>query len=206
MQTIGRRIEQLRIERGLKKTDVWKGAGVSSGAYSQWMSGGTVKGETLIKLAKLFNVNPDWLATGKGEKESSNISSAPDIKGHVPVISWVQAGDWMEVIDHLSPGDGERVETTYKARPHTYALRVKGDSMEPRFPEGAILIVEPDESPEPGKFVIVRQNGDTEATFKQLIKDGGQFYLKPLNPRYPIMEMRQDAVFCGVVKFVQMNV
>ena len=54
--------------------------------------------------------------------------------------------------------------------------------------------------------VIVRQNGNTEATFKQLMQDGGKSYLKPLNPRYPIMELMPDAVFCGVVKRVEMDV
>lgn len=78
--------------------------------------------------------------------------------------------------------------------------------MEPKFPEGAILIVEPDESPEAGAYVIVRQNSDTEATFKQLMQDGGRRYLKPLNPRYPILELLPDAVFCGVVKRMEMDV
>ena len=99
----------------------------------------------------------------------------------------------------LQPGEGERISTGIKVRRHTYALIVDGDSMEPEFTDGDIIIVEPDEEPVPGKFVIIRQNGG-EATFKQLIKDGSRWLLKPLNPRYPVMEMREDAVFCGVVK------
>lgn len=135
-----------------------------------------------------------------------NTTEAPPVAGRVPLISWIQAGMWNEVIDNLSPGEGERIETTYKARAHTYALRVVGDSMEPRFPEGAILIVEPDEPADHGKFVIVRQRGNTEATFKQLVRDGAQWYLKPLNPRYPILAMEEDAVICGVVKRVEWDV
>lgn len=135
-----------------------------------------------------------------------NIEPGPGLAGRVPLISWVQAGDWQEVIDNEAPGQGEMIETSYRARRHTYALRVKGDSMQPRFPEGAILIIEPEEEAMPGKFVVVRQNGDSEATFKQLISDGGRLYLKPLNERYPILELRQDAVFCGVVKRVEMDV
>lgn len=135
-----------------------------------------------------------------------NTEEAPPIAGRVPLISWVQAGMWSEVIDNLHPGEGERIETTYRARAHTYALRVVGDSMEPRFSEGAILIVEPDEAAEHGDFVIVRQKGGSEATFKQLIVDGAQIYLKPLNPRYPILQMEEDAVICGVVKRVEWDV
>ena len=135
----------------------------------------------------------------------TKLGEAPDLLGLVPLISWVQAGNWENVIDNLAVIEGERIETTYRAKEHTYALRVKGDSMESKFPDGCIIIVEPDEYPRSGQYVIVRQNGD-EATFKQYIEDGSSKLLKPLNPRYPIMEMRSDAVFCGVVKRMEMDI
>jgi SOS-response transcriptional repressor LexA len=42
-----------------------------------------------------------------------------------------------------------------------------------------------------------------EATFKQLIIEGGQMYLKALNPDWPtrIMEVTKNAFICGVVVF-----
>lgn len=148
-----------------------------------------------------MRVPPTELFTALGR----GVEDGPEIAGVVPLISWVQAGQSREAIDNNPPGVGEPVTTTYHVRPRTYALRVRGDSMEPRFPEGAILIVEPDESPNPGDYVIVRQNGG-EATFKQLMLDGSRYYLKPLNPRYPILDLAPDATFCGVVKRVQMDV
>ncbi|MBS0497522.1 MAG: S24 family peptidase [Proteobacteria bacterium] len=68
--------------------------------------------------------------------------------------------------------------------------------MKPDFIDGMILIVEPDMSYLPNDFVIVK-NGD-EATFKQVIKDGSDWYLKPLNPRYLIKSLG-DARIMGVV-------
>ena len=127
------------------------------------------------------------------------------LRGWVPLISWVQAGYGVTAVDNLHPGEGERIETTYKARRSTYALRVNGDSMEPKFPQGCIVIVEPEDQPEHGKFVIIRQNGD-EPTLKQYVVDGSVKYLKPLNARYPIMVMREDDAFCGVVNRVEMDV
>ena len=158
-----------------------------------------------IKLIRKSKGLPD-IEASLVEPNPPSIEPGPEIKGQVPLISWVQAGNWGGVIDNLAAGDGERIETSAHIKEHTYALRVRGDSMEPKFPDGAILIVEPDEDPMPGKYVIVRQNGDSEATFKQLVKDGDHLYLKPLNSRYPILELRKDAVFCGVVKRVEMDV
>jgi SOS-response transcriptional repressor LexA len=64
---------------------------------------------------------------------------------------------------------------------------VKGDSMEPESMKGDIVTVDPGRSPISGNYVIAK-NGH-EATFKQLIIDGNNVYLKPLNTRYPIKDI-----------------
>jgi SOS-response transcriptional repressor LexA len=74
---------------------------------------------------------------------------------------------------------------------HAFALKVRGDSMEPKLPEGATIIVEPEESALHGRYVVVQRKDVHETTFKQLVQDGGWQYLKPLNPRYSIMEFPQ---------------
>lgn len=130
---------------------------------------------------------------------TGNVSPGPDIRGKVPLISWVQAGDFGDVVDLLHPGDAfEWIETSIQPHEHTFALRVEGDSMEPDFPAGTILIVEPDFDAHAGDFVIAR-NGDQQATFKQLVRDGGDWYLKPLNPRYPLKPLG-DCQIIGVVR------
>ncbi len=134
-----------------------------------------------------------------------NVASGPEVTVLVPLISWVQAGQWNDLVDNLSPGDYyKRVPTTIRVGPRAYALRVMGDSMtnpngSPSFPEGTIIILDPERNADSGSYVVVRQNSDTECTFKQLVRDGGNFYLKPLNPRYPILQMHNDAVVCGVL-------
>lgn len=202
-ELFGQAIKQLRSNKGLNQTQLGESIGVASGNISRYESGINAPDfDRLGPLADALGVSVADLFT---LAETGNLARAPDIRGSVPLISWVQAGHWNDAIDNLQPGEGERISTTYRARKHTYALRVRGDSMEPKFPDGAILIVEPSENPEPGSYVIMRQNGG-EATFKQLVQDGDTRYLKPLNPRYPILELLPDAVFCGVVKRVEMDV
>jgi len=161
-----------------------------------------ISSESARLLESVCNKPLGWMDNLHG---LPNTQPAPPLS-RVPLINWVQAGHWTDVVDTLPPGEGDRIETSYRARRHTFAVRVRGDSMQPRFPEGCIIVVEPDEQALPGKFVIVRQNGDSEATFKQLIQDGGTLYLKPINDRYPIMQMRDDAVIVGVVKQMVMDV
>ncbi len=157
-----------------------------------------VQGTTEDRLEKIATALNTTIAELYAYNES-NIEEGPNLKGKVPLISWVQAGDYVEAIDLFQPGDAEEwVETTVNIRKHTFAVRVVGDSMEGEFPAGTILVVEPDMNAEPGQFVVVR-NGDNEATFKQLVKDGSDFYLKPLNARYPIKPLG-DSQILGVVR------
>jgi SOS-response transcriptional repressor LexA len=199
--TLGPNIRRLRLSRGLTLEAVAVAAGTDTGNLSRIERNKQSVSQALLrKIADALGVTPGDLLN------DASTEVGPDLAGTVPLISEVQAGNWREVLDELQPGEGERIPTTYRVRTHTYALRVRGDSMEPKFPAGCIIIVEPEEQAEPGKYVVVRQNADQDATFKQLVQDGGRHYLKPLNPRYPIMELAPDAVFCGVVKKMEMDV
>ncbi len=99
----------------------------------------------------------------------------------LPVISFVQAGEWHEAIDNFQPGDAEEwISTTSKLGKRAFALKVVGKSMEPEFREGEYISIDPDAQVESGDFVIAK-NGDEEATFKQYYKDGSKHLLVPLN-------------------------
>lgn len=209
---IGERIKATRKERGLTQVALAKAAKVQQSTIADLERGRTNKTPSTAQIATALGVDAMWLATGKGKKEpgypeTGNISPIKiAIGGRVPLISLVAAGNWSETVDNFSTEQADEwISTTVTVKQHTYALRVQGDSMEPKFPNGAILIVEPEEEARNGSFVIVRQNG-SDATFKQLVLDGGQTYLKPLNERYPIMPMRPDAIICGVVKQMVMDV
>lgn len=220
MDTLAQRLKGTRLDLRLSQQSLAKLAGVSQGTVGQIEIGRNKGSKHIIKIAQALHVNPNWLATGKGRKEASidnyserqtdsrysNIGEELPLRGRVPLISFVAAGNWSDAVDNFSPGNADAwIDTTVQIKQHTYALRVQGDSMEPKFPDGAIIIVEPEDEAKNGSYVIVRQNG-SEATFKQLIYDGAQAYLKPLNSRYPIMPLLIDATICGVVKQMVMDV
>ena len=133
--------------------------------------------------------------------DQPNVSPGPRLHPahRLPIISWVQAGDWAEVYDPFPPGYAEEwIDTAATNHPNAFALRVHGDSMEPEFVEGDIVVVDPGREPANGNFVICK-NG-LEATFKQLVIDGPSVFLKPLNPRYPIKDVTGvDVRIVGVV-------
>ncbi len=168
--------------------------------------------EDARRIAAVAGVSESWLmgadpmastrtvqASANADVES-NVIAGPSIYRQVPEISWVQAGAWCEIMDEFYPGDGNQlVPVTRSVGPHTFALRVKGDSMEPRFPEGSLIVVDPERPADPGSFVVARLEESKEATFKQLVHDSGRKYLRPLNTQYPMIEINGEATVVGVV-------
>ena len=172
--------------------------GVSRGAVQQWerAEGTAPRRSSWQRVADVLGVSIVELLLGL------RVDSAFEVRVEVPLVSEVEAGNYT-IIDNFCPdGSFDTVPTRVEVKRHTYALRVHGDSMVSEtgdsFPSGAILIVEPEMEPQPGDYVIAL-NASNETTFKQLIKDSGDLYLKALNSRYPIKPLG-DAKIIGVVR------
>ena len=78
-----------------------------------------------------------------------------------------------------------------------YALRVVGDSMEPEFADGCVVIIDPGYAPRDGSYVVVEFAGDI--FFRQLVFDGERRLLKPLNPKYGGLELTPPYTIRGGV-------
>ena len=136
--------------------------------------------------------------------EPGNAGPLPGAHGLRPLISWVQAGAWTEIAGPFSAEHAEAwLPCPVRCSAETFVLRVRGESMEPRFCDGDLIFVDPAVSPDHGRFVVVRGEDTHEATFKQLIVEGERKYLKALNPDWPerIIESDSSAAICGVVVF-----
>ena len=68
-----------------------------------------------------------------------------------------------------------------------YALQVLGDSMEPEFENGCIVIIDPAGHVQSGVYVIAVH--EDEYIFRQLLIDDQRYFLCPLNDAYPRIEI-----------------
>lgn len=193
------RIAEALAASGLKANEFALRVGVSEPAVSHWLSGRTksLKAEVAQSVARVTGFRVDWLINGRGPKTDvmENVTPAKS-QGRVPVISWIQAGEFSEVLDIFHPGEAVSWADAWHTNPSatSYALVVEGDSMtnasgSRSFPEGTTLIVDPEAAAKPGDFVIAKDVVNQRATFKQLMTDGARYYLKPLNPAYPTIEI-----------------
>jgi SOS-response transcriptional repressor LexA len=120
----------------------------------------------------------------------------------VPVISLVAAGNWNYASDEFELGVSDEYIASDIKGENIFAVRVKGDSMEPEFTEGDIIILNPHAKTYHGDYVIVR-NDEGEATLKQFKQYGKIKVLHPLNPKYPDIELSEKHQFIVVGRVVE---
>lgn len=90
------RIQQKLNEKNLKQADIARATGKSSAAVTKWLRGENVpKTEALKQIAKLLNVDDEWLLTGKGSS-----SATPHL---TPIETW----------DDSTPLDEDEVEIPF---------------------------------------------------------------------------------------------
>ena len=125
----------------------------------------------------------------------------------VPVINKVLAG-YPTDFDDLGYPVGfsdDYVRCPDMHDPNTFAVRVVGDSMEPRFMEGDIVVFSPAAEVSNGDDCFVRFSQPHETTFKRVFFEADDTVrLQPRNERYPPMVMdgkRINGLYRAVIKY-----
>jgi SOS-response transcriptional repressor LexA len=192
---IGQRIKELMEVKKISGKEMAIHCGITPGAVSSWFSTGRISKEKLAMAAELLGVSTDKLISGEANQKLGNVDAARAFTGEVPVISWVQAGNWNEASDPFQPGDAERFLPIFRGHSSsTYALKVRGDSMTSphgkSYPQGSYIIVDPAKlSPNNGDRIIAKLEGSDEVTFKVYKAEDGRKWLAPLNNSHlPITE------------------
>lgn len=183
------RFREQRIKHGYKsQKELADVLFVNQTAVSQWERGVTTpSSQLLVKLSELYGVTTDYLLGHvKEDLASSSLDKHPVSSGviRIPVLGQIQAGVPMEAIEDVL--DWEEIPASWGSGNRQYfGLRVKGDSMYPKYLEGDTVILQKEKTCDNGDDCAVLVNGDA-ATLKQVFfRDGGAIELRPINPAYP---------------------
>lgn len=193
IETLGQRIKGQRKALKLTQADLArKMQGVSHAAISQWENDATKpNSENLLDLSIIFNCEFSWLLRGN-PKPNENVAVTPyspidEIK--LPIYDW----DYLDKLNRcdttsLEKPHSEYVMTDFKMPKNAIALKIKDDSMSPEFEIGDVIIIDPNEKPQAGEFVIAKY--ENQFIFRKYkldnnSSDGVQhFILMPLNDDY----------------------
>lgn len=99
----------------------------------------------------------------------------------IPVLGSVPAGIPIEAVEDII--DYEEISKEMAKSGEHFALRIRGDSMEPKFSEGDVVIVRKQEQVDNGQVAVVMINGD-DATVKKFYKTDSGVMLVGNNPSF----------------------
>ena len=188
------RVKELRKLNNISQQKLASMLNVHQTAISQWETGRTSPDiQTANTMAKLFNVTLDYLL-GSEVSTKSTPTSPKSRATRIPVYGCVAAGIPIEAIDNFdssNPDDWEEIDEHTAKSGEYFALRIKGDSMEPKMSSGDVVIVRKQPDVENGDVAIVCINGD-EATCKKIKKTPEGIMLISSSPNVSI---KIDACF-----------
>ena len=192
-EDIWRALDTLAAENGLSASGLAKRAGLDATTFNpskRCMPDGRPRWPSTESLAKVLD------ATGASLEAFSSLVSGARVlvssasraaNRRIPLIGLAQAGGAGFFDDGGYPvgGSWDEVSLPEVGDPNAYALEVSGDSMEPVFRDGDMVIVSPASPIRRGDRVVVRTN-DGEVMAKQLARRSARrVELRSLNPSHP---------------------
>lgn len=184
-----------RLQRSLgikKKEEIAQKLGVSRTMLYNYEQGNPQPpAEILSTLATLEEqAGIEHLSTvGEVLKEETVVSSLPIRM--IPVVGWAHAGTATSY-EELPVSWQERVPTECRDK-KAFAVRLEGDSMEPKFSESDLLIVQPSEEIYSGCLAVLRFASDG-VLFRRVEVRESSIILVPLNDRYKVEEVPKSDI------------
>lgn len=149
------------------RMEVSKALGISYTTFASWENGTNYPRIDKIELlANYFKVSKADLIENK-YKDSQINSTFTNHGVRIPVLGHVVAGVPISAVQEVL--DYEEITPELAATGDFFCLKVKGDSMEPRFYEGDILVVKQQTDVDSGNVAVVLVDGE-DATVKQVKK------------------------------------
>ncbi|MBQ1333841.1 MAG: helix-turn-helix domain-containing protein [Clostridia bacterium] len=179
------RLVSARKSAGLTQADVARMLEVKRqtyGAYERGISSPDIN--TLSRISKILGVPAYYLLGDAPDADLQNRGV------RIPVLGRVQAGVPIEAIEEVQ--GWEEIPADMARTGEFFALKVQGDSMEPRICEGDVLIVRRQSTAESGSIVIAL-TGDGDATVKKIKYTENGIMLIPLNTAYEPLFFPADA-------------
>lgn len=188
----------LMRKEGLSEAKLSRATGIPQPTLHKILSGKTAdpRISTLKSIADYFEVSLDQFYSG--DYSSKELVGSEGVSS-IPVVTWENCVDPKLVRGMTLNTWDEWVPVDQEGGYNCYAL-ISKPSMEPRFPKGTVLIIDPDLSPVDGDLVVVHYPGVGEATLRELSIDGPNSLLVPLNQNAQIDALSDNIKILGVVR------
>lgn len=179
-------------QNDISQTEICQTLGFSMSTFSDWVHARTYPRIDKIELmANYFGIEKSDLVEERTKSQRAGIS--------INVLGRVAAGIPINAITEII--DTEEISEDLAKTGDFFALKIKGDSMEPRIVDGDVVIVKQQEDAENGDTVIALVNGD-DAVCKRLRKYRDGLELISNNPAYAPMFFDKETIGTKPVRII----
>jgi phage repressor protein C with HTH and peptisase S24 domain len=173
-----------RISQDLTQAEAAKLLDIDRSYYSQIEGGKRNPGNALRTRFQLIEKS-SLIKPGTG-----NVGGNPYGLRNIPILSWAQAG---QAIDFEQMSDWDEVVPSDVADERAFGVRLRGDSMEPKFSNGDIAILLPSTAATNGEIVVANiRNQGALCKIMHVQLDKKLVKLSSYNPAYPPTEYHRD--------------
>lgn len=210
MTTLGERVKTERRARGWSQMELARrvtraGYPITQGGIAQIERRGETEPKSIVQLAQALGVSVTWLQSVRGEKTAgvspedlqlslqpsagragARQAAMPDMQQQLPAFASAQGGDEGAMTLSNEPVAWLPRDARLEGVEGAYACFVSGDSMEPAYEKGNILLVNPKAPVNPGDDVVFMREdkaGTRYVLIKRLVRrNESSWTVKQYNP------------------------
>lgn len=167
--------------------------GVSFQAVAKVRKGGAFGSSNNIKAAKVLGLNPEWLATGRGQREATDVLLR-QVNSHMTPAVGVVAQTVSPSVFILP------VRLTWDALmqsedlPERFVLEAPDDALAPNLPRGTPVVFAKTSHARPGECVLVQDSRGQRYIRRFVQGVGGAFSAQALHDAYVSLDSARDGL------------
>lgn len=183
-------IKKLRQIYDVTQDELGEIAGVTGNAVSQWENGRSEpRMGALERIAACYQISKSNIIEDGGMDLIDPITKKPRRElppnaiiprtsrpAYLPLLGRVHAGEAQE--PEMLEDCVQLPEDVAEAHPRAYFLEVEGDCMDRVYPEGCLILVDPDHEPQNGSIAAVTIDG-RDAVMRRMLRTASTMVLSP---------------------------
>lgn len=201
---VAENIDALLVKFDITQDNLARIAEVTPGAVTGWRKGSMPRRDAVKNICEYFGLSEDDILSanyGLAAKEHGAMPNLPrgailpvaSKAAYAPLRGRVHAGEPQDA----EAFDGPMVElpeAVAKAHPRAYFLEVEGDCMDRVYPEGCLILVDPDREPQNGSIAAVSIDG-ADYVMRRLLRTASTMVLSPesFNPEHGDIVVTSDS-------------
>ncbi len=184
-------LRQFRSQSGLTQYQLGELLGVGGDYISQLELGKKKPSTRLERLLELYRKVRDKEPGPQKESRTENTENVT----WIPIVTWAQAGI-ATAFENIPDDWQDRIPVVVSDK-QAFAIRLRGDSMEPQFKDGDLAVILPNIPVRHGDLVVANiiEEGFAFKIFSLVGGDPTRISLRSYNPAYGPMEFAREQFY-----------